>query len=341
MQGTGSANSSTPCTTSSAYIPRSIINRWMNMNPAYCDCGEKPLRQSQKRRTVTDLCLTRGVHFTMSHPRGALQKVPWQECNLMDERLKFVARLLDGEKMAVVCREFGISHKTGYKLINRYNDSGLEGLTDRSRRPSASNQKLRSVALSRSALAFLQTYGALWKAAAADRSGTGQTEETRDAEEARPNPCWRGRRHQRRSVCRFPAEPLAVRPADPQRLRRRSRGAEGAGRAIGAAGNHQADWSALRRSRRCGARRLCAGQYTGTAAGGRLGPRRWLHRRHADRPYGLSKGPCLARLRQHGHRLHPLADGKNGRRPCGRPTRRSPTSSQMRRASTSILTASS
>ena len=26
--------------------------------------------------------------------------MPWQECNLMDERLKFVARLLDGEKMA-------------------------------------------------------------------------------------------------------------------------------------------------------------------------------------------------------------------------------------------------
>jgi putative transposase len=53
----------------------------------------------------------------------------------MDERLKFVARLLDGEKMVVLCREFGISRKTGYKLINRYNDSGLEGLTDRSRRP--------------------------------------------------------------------------------------------------------------------------------------------------------------------------------------------------------------
>ncbi|RUU95289.1 IS481 family transposase [Mesorhizobium sp. M6A.T.Cr.TU.017.01.1.1] len=53
----------------------------------------------------------------------------------MDERLKFVARLLDGEKMAALCREFGISRKTGYKLIDRYNDSGLEGLTDRSRRP--------------------------------------------------------------------------------------------------------------------------------------------------------------------------------------------------------------
>jgi putative transposase len=31
----------------------------------------------------------------------------------MDERLRFVARLLDGEKMAIVCREFGISRKMG------------------------------------------------------------------------------------------------------------------------------------------------------------------------------------------------------------------------------------
>jgi putative transposase len=53
----------------------------------------------------------------------------------MDERLRFVARLLEGEKMAVLCREFDISRKTGYKLFARYKDSGLEGLTDRSRRP--------------------------------------------------------------------------------------------------------------------------------------------------------------------------------------------------------------
>jgi len=53
----------------------------------------------------------------------------------MDERLKFVARLLDGEKMAGLCREFGISRKTGYKIFRRYRDYGLDGLTDRSRRP--------------------------------------------------------------------------------------------------------------------------------------------------------------------------------------------------------------
>ena len=53
----------------------------------------------------------------------------------MDERLRFVARLLDGEKMAVLCREFDISRKTGYKIFSRYKDCGLQGLTDRSRRP--------------------------------------------------------------------------------------------------------------------------------------------------------------------------------------------------------------
>ena len=53
----------------------------------------------------------------------------------MDERLKFVARLLDGEKMAVLCREFDVSRKTGYKIFERYKNCGLEGLTDRSRRP--------------------------------------------------------------------------------------------------------------------------------------------------------------------------------------------------------------
>jgi transposase InsO family protein len=61
--------------------------------------------------------------------------MPWKECSVMDERLRFVARLLDGEAMSEVCREFGISRKTGYKIFDRYKESGLEALTDRSRRP--------------------------------------------------------------------------------------------------------------------------------------------------------------------------------------------------------------
>lgn len=53
----------------------------------------------------------------------------------MDERLRFVAKLLDGESMSELCREFGISRKTGYKIFTRYKESGLEALSDRSRRP--------------------------------------------------------------------------------------------------------------------------------------------------------------------------------------------------------------
>src|SRR5688572_13155929 len=48
----------------------------------------------------------------------------------MVERLRFVARLLDGEKMAVRCREFDISRKTSYKIFNRYKGCALEGLSD-------------------------------------------------------------------------------------------------------------------------------------------------------------------------------------------------------------------
>jgi len=61
--------------------------------------------------------------------------MPWKECSVMDERLRFVAKLLDGESMTEVCREFGISRKTGYKVFQRYKDSGVEALSDRSRRP--------------------------------------------------------------------------------------------------------------------------------------------------------------------------------------------------------------
>src|SRR5580698_11220118 len=61
--------------------------------------------------------------------------MPWKASSVMEERLRFVARLLDGEAMTEVCREFGISRKTGYKIFDRYKEHGLEALTDRSRRP--------------------------------------------------------------------------------------------------------------------------------------------------------------------------------------------------------------
>ena len=53
----------------------------------------------------------------------------------MEERMRFVIRLKDGESMASLCREFGISRKTGYKILERYEECGMEGLSDRTRRP--------------------------------------------------------------------------------------------------------------------------------------------------------------------------------------------------------------
>src|SRR3982751_4351363 len=61
--------------------------------------------------------------------------MPWRKCSVMDERMRFVIRLKDGEGMASLCREFNISRKTGYKIFERYQECGLEGLTDRTRRP--------------------------------------------------------------------------------------------------------------------------------------------------------------------------------------------------------------
>ena len=68
--------------------------------------------------------------------------MPWKECKPMDERLKFIGRLLEGAKMAPLCREFGISRVTGYKIYNRYKESGLEGLYDRSKAPYRQANKL-------------------------------------------------------------------------------------------------------------------------------------------------------------------------------------------------------
>ena len=46
--------------------------------------------------------------------------MPWKETSVMDERMRFIGRLLSDEKMAQLSREFGISRVTGHKIWNRY-----------------------------------------------------------------------------------------------------------------------------------------------------------------------------------------------------------------------------
>ena len=61
--------------------------------------------------------------------------MPWKASSVMEERLRFVARLLDGETMTDVCRDFGVSRKTGYKIFDRCKEHGFSALGDQSRRP--------------------------------------------------------------------------------------------------------------------------------------------------------------------------------------------------------------
>jgi len=75
--------------------------------------------------------------------------MPWKESDVMSERTKFIARLLDGERMTDLCREFEISRKTGYKLVERFTKAGPEGLLDRSRRPKTNPHRTPGSVVSR------------------------------------------------------------------------------------------------------------------------------------------------------------------------------------------------
>lgn len=61
--------------------------------------------------------------------------MPWRVSSPVSERMLFVTRLKAGERMTDLCREFGISRKTGYKLRDRFERLGPKGLFDASRRP--------------------------------------------------------------------------------------------------------------------------------------------------------------------------------------------------------------
>ena len=62
--------------------------------------------------------------------------MPWMETPVVDQRTEFVLRVLRNvEHFGDVCREFGISRKTGYKWKERFLSEGLGGLGNHSRRP--------------------------------------------------------------------------------------------------------------------------------------------------------------------------------------------------------------
>jgi putative transposase len=69
--------------------------------------------------------------------------MPWMETHAVDQRTEFVLQALRNiEPFDKLCRQFGVSRKTGYKWKERFLREGLAGLPDRSRRPASSPTEL-------------------------------------------------------------------------------------------------------------------------------------------------------------------------------------------------------
>ena len=68
--------------------------------------------------------------------------MPWKESSAMSERVEFVEEALkENANIRRLCRDYGITPRTGYKWIRRYREQGEPGLYERSRRPKHSPHK--------------------------------------------------------------------------------------------------------------------------------------------------------------------------------------------------------
>lgn len=61
--------------------------------------------------------------------------MPWKDTQKMNEKIEFAMKALSTTNFRQLCREHGISTKTGYKWKERFINNGLAGLEDESRRP--------------------------------------------------------------------------------------------------------------------------------------------------------------------------------------------------------------
>ena len=67
------------------------------------------------------------------------------KASIMIQRAEFVSLArVEGQEFKAACSRFGISRKTGYKWLRRFEREGESGLLDRSRRPNDSPEKSSS-----------------------------------------------------------------------------------------------------------------------------------------------------------------------------------------------------
>ena len=79
--------------------------------------------------------------------------MPWKATSVTDQRVKFMLdyneRVRTGQTtMLELCAEHGVSRKTGYKIVVRYEQSGWQGLGDHSRAPLGGKHWIRSETIS-------------------------------------------------------------------------------------------------------------------------------------------------------------------------------------------------
>jgi transposase len=62
----------------------------------------------------------------------------------MEERMRFVTEWERGlYRMSELCERFGVSRRTGYKWLGRWEEEGAAGLGDRSRAPRGCPHRVR------------------------------------------------------------------------------------------------------------------------------------------------------------------------------------------------------
>src|SRR6516164_5908653 len=69
--------------------------------------------------------------------------MPWRKTEPMEQRIEFALKAMQTLNFRVLCQEYGISTKTGYKWKERFMREGLEGMGEESRRPKSHAAQLQ------------------------------------------------------------------------------------------------------------------------------------------------------------------------------------------------------
>jgi transposase len=68
--------------------------------------------------------------------------MPWMTMDVEEQKVRFVVAAARREKpLSALCQEFGISRPTGYLWWKRYQEAGMAGIREHSRRPKQSPQR--------------------------------------------------------------------------------------------------------------------------------------------------------------------------------------------------------